>query len=144
MKFKFLGSSLAAGLSSRESEFEPRPANVRKVVKKYRHWERFLSRVLRFSPVSIIPRMLHIHVLLNASVIRRTSGRRLGNFKESYTFENRGVLDRKYSRFVAFFTQPQLGALNCCNITDVVLFETGEFNSEFMVVKVAKAEAHCP
>jgi hypothetical protein len=39
--------------------------------------------VLRFSPVTIIPSMLRTHLHLTSTVIRRTSGRSLGTFKQS-------------------------------------------------------------
>jgi hypothetical protein len=38
--------------------------------------------VLQFSPVSIILPLLHYHLYLNTTVIRRTSGRCLGTFQK--------------------------------------------------------------
>ena len=49
----------------------------------------FLS-VLLLSPVSIIPPALHILLLINATCIRRTSGRTLGTFQQSSALSDIG------------------------------------------------------
>jgi hypothetical protein len=45
---------------------------------------------LTFPPVSIVPPMLQIHLYLNTILIRRTSGRSLGTFKESNVLSDIG------------------------------------------------------
>jgi hypothetical protein len=52
-------------------------------------------RVFQFSPVSIIPSMLHTHFLPRVALTRWTNGRSLGTFQEQCSFGNRGALDRK-------------------------------------------------
>jgi len=47
--------------------------------------------VLRFSHVSIIPPMLHTHLYLNITVIRRTSGRSLGSLRKHGSFGYQGA-----------------------------------------------------
>jgi hypothetical protein len=39
--------------------------------------------VLLFSPVSLVPLVLHTHIRLNTTLIRRTSGRNLRTFTQS-------------------------------------------------------------
>ena len=47
-------------------------------------------RVFPFSPVSIIPFMLHTHLYLHVAVKRRTNGRSLGTFRKSKCFAKSG------------------------------------------------------
>ena len=68
-------------LSPRRTGFDFRSVGVRFVVDS--DTARELSPSTSVSPVSIIPPMLHIHLHLHVAVIRRTSGRRAGNFKQS-------------------------------------------------------------
>jgi hypothetical protein len=42
-------------------------------------------RVLRFSPVNIIPPLLQTHLHLNTTLIGMANGRRLGTFKQNNT-----------------------------------------------------------
>jgi hypothetical protein len=64
----------------------------------------FLPALL-FSPVSTIPPMLHIRLHLNATVIRRTSGRRVEPSKKAMIFfVNQGTLDRKVLKFSEGYT----------------------------------------
>jgi hypothetical protein len=49
----------------------------------------------RFSPLSIIPTMLHTHIYLHVSLIGRTHGRSLGNLQNQSSFGNRGSLVRE-------------------------------------------------
>jgi len=60
-----------------------------------RTWPVMFLRMLRSSLVSIIPPMFHTAVYVKTITYRLTSERRLGNFKENYSFEYRGVMDRK-------------------------------------------------
>ena len=48
-------------------------------------------RVIRFSPVSIIPPTLHTHLHVQGSVTGRTSGRRLGTLNTFYEIGKRCV-----------------------------------------------------
>jgi hypothetical protein len=50
-------------------------------------------RVLRFSPVCIIPSMLHLH--LHVACNLRTNGQSLRTFHKRCWFVNRGALNRK-------------------------------------------------
>ena len=100
---------LVAGLWLRRTVLDPRPVHERSVVDKVAVGQVYL-RVLRFSPVSIIPPMLHTHLHLHVALNRRTKGRSLGTFekavffrksqnigqKSTFTFTGRG-LARTYS-----------------------------------------------
>jgi len=66
---------------------------VRFVVEKVALGQVFL-RLLRFSPVSILPPVLHIHLPLRVALARHTNG---GN--PGFSFENRGQLDRNILSF---------------------------------------------
>jgi hypothetical protein len=51
-----------------------------------------LLRVLRFSPVTIFPSMLHTHLHLHVALTRRTNGRSLGTFQKAKLFrKSRGI-----------------------------------------------------
>ena len=52
-------------------------------------------RVLPFSPVSIIPFMLHAHFYRHVAVKRRTNGRNLGTFRKGSAVPSRAALDSK-------------------------------------------------
>lgn len=69
------------GLSTRRDGFDPRSVGVRFAVDKVAISHVSLP-VLIFVPVSVIPPMLHSHFHINATFIRRTSGRSLGSFKQ--------------------------------------------------------------
>ena len=64
---------LHGGLSRRKTVFDPEQVHVRPVVDEVELGQVFLPG-LRFSPVNIIPTMLHSNINLNSTVIRRTSG----------------------------------------------------------------------
>jgi hypothetical protein len=70
-----------AVLSPSRPGFDPRPVCVRFVVDNEALGQVFLP-VLQFSPVSIIPSMLHIHLHLHVALTRRTNGRSLGTFQK--------------------------------------------------------------
>jgi hypothetical protein len=57
--------------------------SVRFTVNKVALWQVFL-RVLRFSPARISPPMLHTHLHLNTTFIRRLSGRSLGPLRATF------------------------------------------------------------
>jgi hypothetical protein len=60
-------------------------------------WVRFLLQVLQFSPVSILPPMLHTNFNFN-TVITRTGRQSIGTFIESIAVLGIiGALDRKVS-----------------------------------------------
>ena len=50
--------------------------------------------VIRFSPVSIIPPMLHTHHI-HVALTRGTNGRSLGTFQKQRSTENWGAFDIK-------------------------------------------------
>jgi hypothetical protein len=54
------------------------------------HGNTFLSRVLQFSPVTIIPPTLHTHLHLQVALTRRKKGRTLGNFQKAMLFSKWG------------------------------------------------------
>jgi hypothetical protein len=76
---------LVAGLSPRTPEFDPGSVYVGFVVDKVALGQVFLP-VLQFSHVSMIPPMLHTHLHINTTLIRRTSGRMLKVFKKPFLF----------------------------------------------------------
>jgi hypothetical protein len=63
--------------------FDLLPVHVIFVVDSVALGQVFLQ-VLKFFPGSIIPSMLHAHLHLHATVIRRTSKQSLGTFKERH------------------------------------------------------------
>jgi len=76
-----------AGLSMRRFGFGPRSVHVRFVVDMVVLGQVFL-RVLRYSPVSTILPMFHIH--LHVTLTEKTNGRSLGTSqKKQYSFGNR-------------------------------------------------------
>jgi hypothetical protein len=63
----------------------------------------FFLRLLQFSPVSIIPPMLHTHLHLHVALNRRTNGQRLGTFQTAMFFGNRVASEIKvFSLFLVF------------------------------------------
>ena len=46
--------------------------------------------ILRFSPVNIIPLVLHIHLHLHVALTSRTNGRVLGTFQQTVLFRKTG------------------------------------------------------
>ena len=79
---------LVAGFSSGMRGFHPLPVNVRFVVDKLAMGQAFICDYFTGFPVSIIPQMLHDHLLVNINRIRRTSGRRLGTYQEGGAFSD--------------------------------------------------------
>jgi len=69
---------IVVGLSPRRPPFGHRSLHMRFVVEIVA-----LRQVLQFSPVSIVPPMLHNHIHCNAICIRRTEEWSLGAFKPS-------------------------------------------------------------
>ena len=69
-------------LSPRGPEFDPRSVHMRYVMDKVALGQISVP-VLLFSPVSIVPLVLHPHILLNSTLIRRLSGRSLRTFTQS-------------------------------------------------------------
>jgi hypothetical protein len=87
--YSLLESSQHAGLSLRRHGI-----HVRFVVDKVALGQVFL-RILQFSPVSIIPPMLHTYFNINAALVRRTTRRRLRTSKKKQrAFANREALER--------------------------------------------------
>jgi hypothetical protein len=62
------------------------------------HWES-LFRVLLFSPVRAVPKMLHARFNLTSTLMRRTSGRSLGTLKKQQSCEYRSTLEIKVLSF---------------------------------------------
>ena len=83
-----------ACLSPLRSGFDPRPVSARVVVEKVALGQGFL-RALRFSLISIIPFVPHIHRHLHVAPSSRTNGRSLGTFKKQCSFGNQGSMNRK-------------------------------------------------
>jgi hypothetical protein len=73
---------LVAGLSPRRPMFIPSSVHAKFVADKVALGE-FLLRVLGFSPVSIIPPMLHTHLHLHVALMNGTNGRSLQTFPTS-------------------------------------------------------------
>jgi hypothetical protein len=82
----------AVSLSPRRDGFDPRAVHVRYVVEKVALGQVFF-RVLRLSPVNIIPAMLHTHVYLDTAVTRK-NGRSLGTFEKGMLCWKSGVFYR--------------------------------------------------
>ena len=72
-------------LLQRTSGFDPRQVHAIFIMDTVKRGQIFL-RVLRFSPVSIIPPVLHTH--LHVILTRRTNGQRLINFHKQCAFGN--------------------------------------------------------
>jgi hypothetical protein len=75
-------SRSVTGLSWRRPVFDLRSVFVRFVGGKVAVGQFFLP-VLRFSPVSINPPLLHTHLHLHAALTRRTNGRSSGTFQKA-------------------------------------------------------------
>jgi hypothetical protein len=76
---------LVAGISMWRSGFTPRPVRVSFVVGKMAQ-KTDLSPVPLFSPVSIIPPILHTHLHLHVALVRGTQWRRLETFQKALFF----------------------------------------------------------
>ena len=76
---------LVAGFSPRRPVFNPRPVDVRFVMDKMTMGQ-VLLQVLRFSPVSIIPPILHTHLHPHLDLTRKTNVRSLGTFQTAMFF----------------------------------------------------------
>ena len=85
---------LVAGLSPRSPGFDPRSDHVGFMMDEVALPQPFLS-VLRFSPVSIIPPMLHTHLPLYVALPDRQTGKAWEPSKTQCLFQNRGALHRK-------------------------------------------------
>jgi hypothetical protein len=85
---------LVAGLSPRRPGFDPRSVHMGFVVDKVALGLVFLP-VLQFSPVSIIPPMLHTHLHLHIALIRRRNGEVCEPTIKQCPLGNRGALARK-------------------------------------------------
>jgi hypothetical protein len=85
---------LGANVSARRPGFDPTSVRVGFVMDKVALGQDFFC-VLRFSPVSIIPPVLHTHTYVHVVLIRRTNGRSVGPFKKQCSFGNRGALNRR-------------------------------------------------
>jgi len=85
------------GLSSRRLRFDRRSLHVRFVVGKVTLRQGFFFRVLRFTPLSIIPLVLHthLHVVYMLLLTERLKERTWEPSKKLCYFVNRGALYRK-------------------------------------------------
>ena len=95
---------LVACLSSWIPEFDRSSVWIRFVVDKLALWQVFLG-TLQYSPVNIIPLMLHTHLLLP----ERQTGKPCEPYKKEWNVENRGTLHRKKN--VHFFSLQRVEAL---------------------------------
>ena len=87
---------MAQGVSRRLSlprpEFETSPVNVRFVEETLAMVTGFppstpvFLRVLQFSPITIIPTILHTNFHVDVALTRRTNGRSLGGFQKAINF----------------------------------------------------------
>jgi hypothetical protein len=77
---------ISYGPSPRRPDFDPRPVHMRLVVDNVA-LERYFLQVFRFSPVSIIPPMLHTNLHLHVAPIGRTNVRSLGTFQKTVPFQ---------------------------------------------------------
>lgn len=73
----------------RRPGFDQRPVLVLFVVDNVTLWQGF-RRILRFSPVSVIPRVLHTQLQLHVALTRRANERRLGTFRKAMLFRQSG------------------------------------------------------
>ena len=78
--------SSVASLAPPRTGFETRSAHVRFVLDKVALGQVFLP-VLRFTPVSIIPSLLHSHLHLHVSAAKRKSGLSLRSFLKTMNRE---------------------------------------------------------
>ena len=87
------GSGSQSPASHRRNSGSMSGQYVRFLVDKLALVQVFLG-ILRVSPVSILPPVLHTHLPLRVALARPTNGRSAG-----FSFENRGELDRKALSF---------------------------------------------
>jgi hypothetical protein len=85
---------VVTGLSPRRMAFHSRSVHVRFVTNKVAVGQVFLG-VLRFSPVSTMPPMLHTGPHLHVVLTSRANGRSLKTTQKTMLFGNRGAPDRK-------------------------------------------------
>jgi hypothetical protein len=83
---------LVAGLSLWGPGFEPRLVHVRFAADKVALGQ-VLLRILRFSPASINPPILHTDLHLYVAISRRTNGRSMGIFEKPWSLGNRGGME---------------------------------------------------
>ena len=94
--------AVSLGLSPRRSGFDPGSVHVRLVVEDVALEQNFL-RVLRFSPVSIIPNMVHTHLCLQQILPEGQTGRNLVTFEKPSALSEIGVhWIRQYFRLFFF------------------------------------------
>jgi hypothetical protein len=82
---------LVDGLLLRRPGFGPLSVHLRFMEDKLTTEQGFLG-LLVFSPVSIIPPMLHLHLHLHVLLIKRTNGRSPGTLKNAVLFRKFGDL----------------------------------------------------
>jgi hypothetical protein len=98
-----------AGLSQRRTRFGPRSVCVTFVVDRVALGQVFIP-VLRFSPVSIIPSMLHTQLHLHVALTRRTNRRSLG------TFRNSSALSAVGERWIEKYSKAEFKGLNIIHL----------------------------
>jgi len=77
---------LFADFSPRSHEFNLGPAHLRLIVDEVRGTG-FFMRVHLFSPLTIIPRMLHTHLYLRTTLVHMDKRAKPGNLKKSVRSE---------------------------------------------------------
>jgi len=81
---------LVAGLSPRRRRFDPRSFGMKFEVDKVTLGKVFLQ-VLHFPPVSMIPPVIHTHLLIHV-LTGRTNGSSLGTFQNAVLFRKSGSI----------------------------------------------------
>jgi hypothetical protein len=84
-----------------ENMFDPKSVYVRFLVDKAAVGAVFL-RVLRSSPVIIIPPVLHTHLHLHTALTSKKKGRSQGTFQKAMLFASRGEYMENYFHFFFF------------------------------------------
>jgi hypothetical protein len=100
------------GISLRRPGFYARSVLVRFVVDKVALGQVFLQ-ILRFSPVSIIPPILHTHLHLHLAITGRIKGRSLGTFQKAMLFRKSGSIGQG-SAFTFFSLRSVKELINTC------------------------------
>jgi hypothetical protein len=77
---------LVAGVSPPRRRFDPSSVHVRSVGEKLA-LRQVLRRVVLFSPVIVIPSMLHTHIHAHVAVTRKTNRRSFENFQNKIFFQ---------------------------------------------------------
>ena len=103
---------LVASFTQRKLGFDPGPVYVRYVMDKGARGQVFL-RALQFSPVTVIPQMLHSHLHLHTALTRMANGWSLGTLKKFFFVGIREALDREVLSLVLVLRCLKLFFFSC-------------------------------